>query len=293
MKEKSTFSSKKLWANPKKSNYKVKNPVSWTKKVASTSIFKDQEIKQDLQCFYDKEAKKYAETRKKFWHEEKCILNAITPLFEQKDKIRILEFGCGSWRFATLLNQNFAWKFDYVWIDLSEELLSYASKDNPNLTFFQWDITKLIKNFDQESFDLIVWTSSFQHIPTHKERSFLMKNFYRLLDYDWILLMTNWSLSKWFVKKNWKVVYKARLLSWLKFNKSKARDLLVPRNDSNWKFYNRFYHFFSLEELEKMATFSWLTLDTNTFIDENWQFTINEKLSRSSLFIAKKTPIEW
>jgi hypothetical protein len=40
---------------------------------------------------------------------------------------------------------------------LSDELLSYASTANPNLTFFQWDITKLIKNFEQESFDLIVW----------------------------------------------------------------------------------------------------------------------------------------
>jgi trans-aconitate methyltransferase len=48
------------------------------------------------------------------------------------------------------LNQNFAGKFDYVGIDLSNELLSYASKDNPNLTFFQGDITKVIKNFEQE-----------------------------------------------------------------------------------------------------------------------------------------------
>jgi SAM-dependent methyltransferase len=103
----------------------------------NNGFFENQEIKENLQSFYNSEAKKYAETRKKFWHEEKAILGAITPLFEQKEKVRILEFGCGSGRFATLLNQNFAGKFDYVGIDLSEELLSYASKDNPNLTFFQ------------------------------------------------------------------------------------------------------------------------------------------------------------
>ena len=251
-------------------------------------LFGNQKIKQDLESFYNSEAKKYAETRKKFWHEEKAILEAITPLFEQKEKVRILEFGCGSGRFATLLNQNFAGKFDYVWIDLSEELLSYASKDNPNLTFFQWDITKLVKNFEQESFDLIVWTSSFQHIPTSKERSFLMKNFYRLLDYDWMLLMTNWSLSNWFIKRHWKIVMKAKIFSRFKWT---SRDLMVPRTDENWKVYERFYHFFSLEELKNLANFAGFSLKANTFIDWNGNFNDNEKISRSSLFVALKTPI--
>ena len=47
----------------------------------NNDFFGNQEIKQDLQSFYNAEAKKYAETRKKFWHEEKAILDAITPLF--------------------------------------------------------------------------------------------------------------------------------------------------------------------------------------------------------------------
>ena len=284
---------KGIWFSSKKvSGLKTKERnivISESKK--NKNIFENQEIKEDLQSFYDKEAKKYAETRKKFWHEEKAILDVITPLFENKDRVRILEFWCWSGRFATLLNQNFTGKFDYVGVDLSDELLSYASKDNPNLTFFQWDITKVIKNFEQEWFDLIIWTSSFQHIPSKKERSFLMKNFYRLLDYDWILLMTNRSLSKWFSKKNLKIVLKAKFLSWLKFDKSIARDLLVPRTDSDWRIYRRYYHFFSLKELEKMATFSWLTIKTNTYLNDNWEFTDNEKISRSSLFVATKTPI--
>jgi ubiquinone/menaquinone biosynthesis C-methylase UbiE len=200
----------------------------------------------------------------------------------------VLEFGCWSGRFATLLNQSFPSKFDYVWIDLSDELLSYASKENPNLTFFQWDITKLIKNFEQESFDLIVWTSSFQHIPTNKERSFLMKNFYRLLDYDGMLLMTNRSLSDWFIKRHWKIVMKAKILSRFKWN---SRDLMVPRTDENWKVYERFYHFFSLKELENLTTFSWLTLKINKFIDGSGQFTDKEKISRSSFLVAAKTPV--
>jgi hypothetical protein len=58
-----------------------------------------------------------------------------------------------------------------------------------------------------------------------------MKNFYRLLNYDGMLLMTNWSLSDWFVKKNWKAVMKSRLKSRLKL-KNNTRDLMVPRTDN-------------------------------------------------------------
>ena len=289
MKKESWFSSKKvseLKNRRKKKSEKVIQPPK------HNDVFENQEIKKDLQSFYNKEAKKYAETRKKFWHEEKAILDEITPLFEEWKKVRVLEFWCGSGRFATLLNQNFPDKFDYVWIDLSDELLSYASTQNPNLTFFQWDITKLIKNFEQESFDLIVWTSSFQHIPTNKERSFLMKNFYRLLSYDGMLLMTNWSLSKWFIKKHRKAVLKARFMALIQFDKSKSRDIMVPWTDTtSGKVYDRYYHFFSLKELQNLTDFSWLSTKLNVFVDQDANFTYNERISRSSFLVAKKTPI--
>jgi hypothetical protein len=47
-------------------------------------------IKTDLQHFYDHEAKKYHDTRKKFWQEGECILQALEPF--QGKKISILEF---------------------------------------------------------------------------------------------------------------------------------------------------------------------------------------------------------
>jgi hypothetical protein len=84
---------------------------------------------------------------------------------------------------------------------------------------------------------------------------------------------------------------KVRLKSWLRLSNN-ARDLMVPRTDNTtWKVYERFYHFFSLKELENLATFSWLTLKINKFIDWNGEFTDNEKISHSSFFVATKTPI--
>ena len=80
MKKKSKFSSKKV------SELKIKNKKKSEKVIQpkkSNDFFGNQEVKQDLQSFYNSEAKKYAETRKKFWHEEKALLDAITPLFFQ------------------------------------------------------------------------------------------------------------------------------------------------------------------------------------------------------------------
>jgi hypothetical protein len=44
---------------------------------------------------------------------------------------------------------------------------------------------------------------------------------------------------------------------------------MVPWTDSNGMVYERFYHFFSLKELEKLAIFSGLTIKTNKYINEN------------------------
>ena len=85
--KKTWFSSKKVSEHKKKAR---KDSINDLKQ--NNIFFGNQEIKQNLQIFYDNEAKKYAETRKKFWHEEKVILDVISPLFNQKEKIRILEF---------------------------------------------------------------------------------------------------------------------------------------------------------------------------------------------------------
>ena len=84
---------------------------------------------------------------------------------------------------------------------------------------------------------------------------------------------------------------KAKILSRFKMNKWSSRDLLVPRTDENWVVYERFYHFFSLEELKNLSDFAWLTLKKNTFVGWNGQFTDNEKISRSSFLVATKSPV--
>jgi len=99
-------------------------------------------------------------------------------------------------------------------------------------------------------------------------------------------------LSKWFVKKHRKAVLKARFMSLIQFDKSKSRDIMVPWTDTKTgKVYERFYHFFSLKELQSLSDFSWLNTKLNVFVDQDTNFTYNERISRSSFLVATKTPI--
>jgi trans-aconitate methyltransferase len=97
-----------------------------------------------------------------------------------------------------------------VGVDFSQKLLGFAKKDYPELSFVCEDISNFITKQPQESFDLIVGTSSFQHIPSYKERIFLMKHFYKALAYGGKLMMTNWSFSLRFLQKHQKALLRSR-----------------------------------------------------------------------------------
>ena len=58
----------------------------------------------------------------------------------------------------------------------------------------------------QESLDLIVACASFQHLPPEKERLAVMKNVYRALNYEGMLIFTNWAFSERFLKTHWKAL---------------------------------------------------------------------------------------
>ena len=156
-------------------------------------------IKKHLRQFYDNEAEKYYNTRQKYWKDAEYLLQEIQSTGLKK--IKILEFWCGWWRFIKYLHEHFDGEIEYIGIDLSSELLKFAKKDNPNDTFICNDIFKEIINYEQESFDFIVGTSSFQHIPSYKERLFLMKHFYRILNYGGKVLMLNRTYSDRLIKK--------------------------------------------------------------------------------------------
>ena len=156
----------------------------------------------NLKDVYNTIAEKYYLSRNKHRNDWIQVLNEIQKYW--KKEISILEFWCWWWRCIKYLHENLKWiKINYTWVDISDELLKFAQKDNPKEKFICEDICNYTKKTHQENFDFIIWIASFQHIEKESERLKLMKCFYKSLKYWWKLIMTNRSFSSRF-KKNTK-----------------------------------------------------------------------------------------
>ena len=240
----------------------------------------------NLKDVYNTIAEKYYQSRNKHRNDWTHILNEIQKYW--KKEISILEFWCWWWRCIKYLNENIKWiKINYTWIDISKELLKYAQKDNPKNTFICDDIGNYIKKIAQESFDFIVWIACFQHIEQESERLNLMKNFYKALKYWWELIMTNRSFSNRFSKKYKKEIIKSITKTIYTFWNHKRNDLSIPRK-INWETLYRFYHIFSIKELNLLCKESWFIINELTFLDKNWKETDTQWLSNNTILISEK-----
>lgn len=241
--------------------------------------------KEDLQKFYDANASKYHRTRQKHRADSQYIINEINN--SESKKVRILELGCGAGRFASYLNENCKKKFNYIWVDLSSKLLEHAKSDNPKMKFECSDMSIFVTKQDQESRDYIILTASFQHIPNYHERLFLMKNFYKMLNYNGKVIMLNWALSDWFVNKYLKQVLQALIKSVITFWKKDKRDVMVPWKSGKTTYY-RYYHLFGLKELKKLSLLSWFVVDKLTYLDKKGNEINKVNSANNSLLVACK-----
>ena len=91
-------------------------------------------ITQDLEAFYDVEAKKYAQTRKKPRKEAKLIFDEIKKEASKKNKTmkyHIVELGCGSGRFVQQKQFSELKNIKYTGVDISQQLLKFAQETYP------------------------------------------------------------------------------------------------------------------------------------------------------------------
>lgn len=90
-----------------------------------------------------------------------------------------------------------------------------------------------LQSLEQESLDAILAFASFQHLTDEKARLALMKNAYRALHYDGVLIFTNWAFSEWFLETHWNVFVLSGLKSMLSLGKWKWRDVFIPRKSKS------------------------------------------------------------
>jgi SAM-dependent methyltransferase len=188
-------------------------------------------------------------------------------------------------------------KIDYVGVDLSSQILSHAKKVASQLpghiscSFVCDDITHWISTTHQESFDLVVGIASFHHLPSPKDRLFVLKHIYKLLSYEGWLLLTNRSLSSWVISSYRKAFIKSCFRFFFSRGKLSRRDLFVPWKTKE-KTYQRYYHFFSLNELRNLLIRSGFVVDKLHYMNTQGQKTDHRFGSKNSFLLAKKSVLQ-
>lgn len=251
------------------------------------------DIKKSLASFYDAHAEKYYHTRNKHWADADIFLDEIKAI--RKKTINIIEFGCWSWRFLAHLVQLKGITINYTWVDISKNLLNFAKKQvsgkttpkHIKTTFVCDDIAHYLKWLKQESFDFVIGIASFQHIPTTKERFFVIKNIYRILKYEGKILMTNRSFSLWFLKKYKKDFLHSLWKYIISFGKQEWNSIMIPRKNGK-VIDKRFYHIYTLTELKKLISLSGFVTEEIKYLNK-WHITSSWKQSQNSLVIARKS----
>ncbi len=243
-----------------------------------------------LKSFYNKEAKKYSQTRKKHRNDANIILQEIKN--KDQKKLTILEIGCWSGRFLEHLNTITEKDINYIWVDISENLIEEAKKIKIKKSITTSFVCKNMVNYlwecKQESIDIIVWIASFQHLTTKKQRFLATKYMYRCLKYDWLLIMTNRSFSLRMLKTHRKTLLKGIWNKIISPSNNERNNILIPWKNGN-TIYKRFYHIFTKKELQNIIIQCGFIIKNLWYLSKEWIEVDNRKKSNNTLVIAKKS----
>ena len=206
---------------------------------------------------YNPFAKTFAQSRKNLkWPELDAILEDIT----KNNFSKILDIGCGSWRFV----ENYLAKFgevpsQYTGVDASKNLILEAKKEFPSTNFVVSTMQEYLAKFGEingeKKIEAIIFLASFHHLENETERMRVLKNAGKILAPNGKIYLTNWNLL-------WQEKYQRTH---------------IGNNDFEikiWEFI-RYYHGFSLQEIEYLAEKSWLSIEKNILFEgERNIFTI-------------------
>lgn len=212
---------------------------------------------------YNPFAKTFAQSRKNLkWPELDAILEDIT----KNNFSKILDIGCGSWRFV----ENYLAKFgevpsQYTGVDASKNLILEAKKEFPSTNFVVSTMQEYLAKFGEingeKKIEAIIFLASFHHLENETERMRVLKNAGKILAPNGKIYLTNWNLL-------WQEKYQKNH---------------IGNNDFEikiWEFI-RYYHGFSLQEIEYLAEKSWLSIEKNILFEgERNIFTILQNSKR-------------
>lgn len=212
----------------------------------------------DNMAMYDNFAKTFSKSRKNLkWAE----IDAILEILKNENLTKILDIGCGSGRFLENYKNFFVNSPElYLGLDASENMIIEAKKNLENenekstKNFFEvCEMQKLEKFFEKNNFpkfDAIIFLASFHHLENENERIEVLKSAKKILNENWKIFLTNWNL----------------------LGQEKYQNSHLWNSDFKIKIgeFDRYYHGFKLEELEKIFEKCELKIEKNE-IFEGWR----------------------
>jgi len=208
-------------------------------------IIKARLLIKDIKKNYDLIAHDFDRTRTDFWPE----LNFLKDFFNPGQNV--LDFGCGNGRFFGLIKEK---DVNYYGVDISQNLLKIAQERHREGNFYLID-ESLKLPFENNFFDIVVSLATFHHMPSDILRRLLLKEFYRVLKPNGILILAVWDF---YHGKNRKYLFKSHL-HWLKniFLKNpfemERKDIFLPWKDKTGTVLGkRYFHIFSQREIKNL-----------------------------------------
>jgi ubiquinone/menaquinone biosynthesis C-methylase UbiE len=131
---------------------------------------------------YDQTAKMFSSSRGYVWPD----LQIFNEYINDGDKL--LDLGCGNGRLVDLIKEK---QIDYLGVDNSQGLIDCAKKSFPDKKFEVQDALNL--NLTENSFDVVLSVSVFNHIEKENQQEFI-DNIKKILKPGGTLLFSNWNM---------------------------------------------------------------------------------------------------
>lgn len=204
---------------------------------------------------YDNFAKTFSRSRKNMKWEE---IDYFLDNYDLSSK-SILDIWCGNGRFLSELKKKNISFSSYLGLDLSIWLLEEAKNLHKEFEFLNLDMLDLDKL--EQKFDAIFFIASFHHLQKIEDRIEVLKKAKNLLSENGKIFFTNWNLIGQEKYKNSEITNSKNDFWSLDF------DIKI------WEF-SRYYHGFSLSELEYLFNEAWFEVIENRVFD-NWRNIIS------------------
>lgn len=201
---------------------------------------------------YDEIAEEFSATRKTMWL-ELADLDKYT-----KEGDRALDIGCGNGKLFGFLAEKKK-NFSYVGLDVSEKLISIA-KEFYLETRFSSVSSGEFKVFDginipcpDNSFDIIYCLATLPHLPGRKTRVKFLENIRKIAKPEAKLIITCWNLWQFkFISFQLKMIVNFITDKISGKGQYDWGDLYIPWHKQNGKTINRYYHAFTVSELNNI-----------------------------------------